>query len=123
MDIASLFQQEVSASDDRGSWTGDVAGEEVTLYAKPLCPKDHEYVRKKGYPDFMTNMPIGAMVHIIAFKAETEDGKKVFKPNAHVPILMRMGQDKIGDIFGELFRDQLDEEDEAKFEERVGNSE
>lgn len=120
MDIAKLFQQEIIASTGRNSWTGLLHGTEVTLYSKPICPQDHQYLRKKHYPDFLQNMPMGAMIELIALKAEDEGGNLVFKPALHVPTLMRMNQDLAADIFAELFGDQLEPETDDQFEERVG---
>jgi len=120
--FAELIRKEVAQSaQDRGTWTGELGGTTVTIYAKPLCPADHEYARKKGYPDFMSNMPMGAMVHLLARKAESEAGSPIFRPNADVPILNKMGQDKIAEIFGELFAGQMEGEDDAAHEERLGN--
>ena len=122
VDFNALIQQEVqSQHEDRGEWSGSLGGQDVTIYAKPLCAADHEYVAKRGHRDFLVNPTIAGMVEMLARKAEDENGNKIFKPNRDVPVLKRLGQDKIGDIFRSLFGDQVEPETADQFEERVGN--
>lgn len=122
VDFSALIQQEVqSQNEDRGEWSGSLGGQDVTIYAKPLCTADHDYVAKRGHRDFLVNPSLAGMVEMLARKAEDESGKKIFKPAKDVPVLKRLGQDKISDIFGSLFGDQMEPESDEEFEERVGN--
>lgn len=124
VDFAALAIEEAqTAAADRSEWNGKLGTTDVTIYAKPLCGADFDYVGKKGYRDFLTNPSMGGMVHLIIRKAETDGGQKCFTPNRDFPVLMKWGQDKVGEIFGELFGDQMDPETEDQFEARVGNSE
>lgn len=112
MDFLELCKKEI-ADAATTSWSGDLGGQEVTLYAKPLTPADNEIVLQK-YPSFNTRFDMGGMCLYIARKAEDSEGNRVFDPVAKsLPLLKRMGQDKIGEIFEGLFKDQLDESDET----------
>lgn len=123
IDFSALVTEEArTASANRSEWTGEIGETEVTLYSKPICGADFDYLAKRGYRDFMANPTIGGMIEMIAHKAETEAGIKCFKPNQHVPLMKRWGTDKIGEIFGELFGDQMEPETDEDFEARVGNS-
>lgn len=123
MDFNALLTAELKTQNEtRTEWSGELGGTPVTLYAKPLCPADHEYVAKKGYRDFLMNPTLPAMAHMIARKAESENGTKAFRPNADVPLLMKLDQDKLSEVFAGLFGDQLEPETEEGFEDRVGNS-
>lgn len=122
MDIAQLITEEARTSAAyRSKWVGAIGGEEVTFYAKPLCAADFEYLAKRGVRDFMVNPTLTGMVEMIIHKAELENGTRVFKPNRDAPIMKKWDQSKIGDIFGELFGEQLEPETEEGFEERVKN--
>lgn len=122
VDFAALVKEEAqTTASTRSEWKGKLGETDVTLYSKPLCPADFDYVGKRGYRDFLTAPSLGGMVELIVRKAETQDGQKCFSPNRDVPVMKRWGQDKVGEIFGELFGDQLDAETEEQFEARVGN--
>lgn len=123
MNIDELLIEEIRASNaDRKSWTGTLGGTTVTMYAKPMCPADFEYVAKRGYRDFLANPTMGGMIEMIVRKAEHEDGKKMFpSPNKTVPLLSKIGNTKVASIFTELFSEDMVSETSDEFEERVGN--
>lgn len=121
VDFSALIREEAKSS-KRTEWSGVLGGENVTLYAKQLTPADNEIVLRK-YPDFNTSMNMAGMAMYIAVKAEDESGKKVFSVNRDLPVLKTLGQDKIGEIFSGLFRDQVEaiDSDADGHEDRVGN--
>lgn len=119
MNIESLLKKEI-ASYGLNEWTGEIGGEEVTLYSKPLSPADNARVLKK-YPNFNTSMEFAGMVEYIIIKAVDADGNRVFTEK-HRPFLSRFNQTKIGEIFNTLFGDQLDEDVGGGHEDKVGNS-
>ncbi len=124
MNIDELLQAEVAqANADLREWSGELGGQDVTIYSKPLCPRDFDYLKKKGHPDFTISPSVSGMVEMIAYKAQDENGAKMFKPNKHVPLLLRVSTKKIGEVFSGLFGDDMESEDDEAFEERVGNSE
>lgn len=127
IDFSALIRSEVQQQGQtRSQWTGQLGGETVTLYSKPLTPADNHQVLGK-YPNFNTSFDMGGMVHYIALKAEDADGNKVFSLTKDGPVLMHVGQDKIQDIFTGLFQKFMDEihepEDQAEksHEARVKN--
>jgi hypothetical protein len=122
VDFSALIREEAqTTSNNRNEWSGEIGGTEVTIYAKPLCPADFDYVGKRGYRDFAVSPSMGGMVELIARKAETESGTKCFKPNSDVAVMKRWGNEKIGSIFAALFGDDLEPETEEQYEARVGN--
>lgn len=122
VDFAALVQEEAQKnSSSRSEWSGKIGDTEVTLYAKPLCPADFDYVGKRGYRDFLTAPSLGGMVELIIRKAESESGVKCFSPNRDSKPMKLWGQDKVGEIFGDLFGDQMESEGDEQFEARVGN--
>jgi len=118
MNIESLLKKEL-ASYGLNEWVGEVGGEEVTLYAKPLSPADNARVTRK-FPNFNNTMEFAGMVEYIVIKAVDSEGNKVFSEKTK-PLLMRLNQTKVGEIFNALFADQLDE-NESDHEDKVGNS-
>lgn len=123
INFAELVTEEAqTARSARTEWTGTMGSETVTLYAKPLCGADFDKLAGKGYRDFMANPTLGGMVLLIAMKAETEAGQKCFNVNRDVKPMKLWNQDKIAEIFGALFGDQLEAETDEEFEARVGNS-
>jgi hypothetical protein len=121
MDLLALIKREI-ASTDRNSWTGEVAGETVTLYAKPFTPAHTKHLRAKGIPDFVSNPSPEGMVEIIVQFSEFESGERAFpKPGVATPVVMRWGMDKISEIFSDLFGMEFSEDDDD-VEDRVGNS-
>lgn len=124
MKIEDLLAAQVRETNaNRNSWTGEIGGSEVTWYAKPLCPKDFEIVSKRGHSGFLSNPTMGGMVEMLLHKIEDDSGTKVFSPNAHRPVMMRIGTSLVSEIFGALFGDDLDVETDDEFGERLGNSE
>lgn len=124
MDITALIKAEVGAySENRGKWVGKIGGAEITLYSRPISPADHNFLRQKGFSDFLMTLPMGAMVELIIRKAEDESGQKVFNRGSHLVPMLEMNHSLIGSMFGELFRDGVAEvidEDADAFESRVG---
>lgn len=118
-DIHKLIKNEIG-SYERLVWSGEIGGENVTLYSKPLTPSDIAYVRK-WHPDFTTQPSPSGMVELIIRKAELDDGTKPFSRGRDKPILERFTNRLIGEIFGALFADQFDEETDEQFEDRVKN--
>lgn len=124
MNWDDLIKAEIAATNNNLSeWTGEFGGTPVTIYAKPLCPADHDAIAKQGYRDFFMNPTMGGMVAMIMRKAQDENGNRIFpKPNVHGPLLHRVGQTKIAEIFTALFGADIEAEDDEAFEARVGNS-
>jgi len=116
MDVEALLKSELS-SYEATSWTGGIGGTEITLYAKPLTSKDISSVRR-NFPDFMTSPSPAGMIHLIMSKASDADENRVFTPK-HRPLLERLKTTLIGEIFTTLFADQLDEDDDEQFGDRV----
>lgn len=125
VDFSALLRAEVRDQGQKLSeWKGELGGQSVTLYSKPLTPADNHQVLGK-YPNFNNSFDMGGMVLYIVLKAQDEDGNLVFSAK-DTPVLMRMGQDKIQEIFGGLFGtfiEEIEDEDtaEAKHEDRVKN--
>ena len=68
------------------------------------------------------NIGMDGMVDLIILKAkDPADGLRAFD-KGDKPILMKLATDKVGEIFAALFGKQLVEDDDEKFEARVGNS-
>lgn len=114
MNLEDALKAEVAY--DSTSWTGQIGGVEVTLYAKPITPKDTEIVSRKH----QNIMSPAAMTEMVALKARDENGKLAFGPKL-LPILKRAKTSLISDIFVGLFSGQLEDETEEEFEERLGN--
>jgi len=118
-DIESLLKAEL-ASYGTSQWTGEIGGQEITLYAKPLSPADNSRVLRK-FPNFNTTMEFGGMVEYIILKATDADGKRVFN-ESHRVLLSRMSSDKVAEIFNGLFGDQLEDDSDEGGDDKVGNS-
>jgi hypothetical protein len=110
VDLNALLKAEIG-SYDNNEWTGEIGGTEVTLYARPLTPKDVQMVRKK-FPDFMEAPEPAAMVNIICSKALDENDNKAFIIGKDGPLLNNIKVSKIGEIFAGLFGDQFDDLDD-----------
>lgn len=109
MDIDKLVSDEAkSLKDDVREWTGEIGGQEVTLYSTPMSPYDGKMVSKKYRHFYDTPCP-SSMSYLICLKAVDENGKKVFKPT-HAPIMERWGLDKIVSISQKLFKGDFEEE-------------
>lgn len=111
-----------STSEEIREWTGKIGGEEVTLYASPLSPKDTAMIDRK-HPGFMERADAEAMVAMLILKVRDQNRKPVFKQH-HKAVMTKWGVSKIADIFGTLWGDSIEEItlDDEEFEERVGNS-
>ena len=104
-------------------WTGKLYedDDEITLAARPLTPADMAQIAR-NHPDFGRNPSLEGMVDLIILKAKDPlDGLRAFD-KGDKPILMKLETDKVGEIFAALFGKQLVEDDDEKFEARVGNS-
>lgn len=122
MDFHALLKKEIADTNRVvNEWTGDFGGETVTLCSKPLTPADNHTVLSK-YPDFNNSMDLEGMAMYIALKAETTGGEKAFSVARDLPLLKRLGQNKVGEIFQALFAGQIDEIDANgdDHEDRVG---
>lgn len=109
--FTDLLSEEV-ASYGTSEWTGALGSATVTLYSTPLSPKTMEAVRRR-YADVMTNPSPAAMVEIIILKALDKDGKRVFNTGEHRVPLNNLDVNKIGEIFGGLFGDSFEDNEEA----------
>jgi hypothetical protein len=118
-DFEKLLAEEV-AGYGLSSWTGEIGGQTVTLYSKPLSPADTDAISKK-HKDFVSSPNFGGMVDAIIRKAVDEDGNKLFNAK-HRPLLLKMQVDKIGDIFSKLFGNQYEDDDEDGIEGMAKNS-
>ena len=117
-DFDALLAAEVSGYEEK-SWTGQLGGGTVTLTAKPLTPADLQFVERK-FKGFTSAPTPEGMVELIIRKARSDD-KQAFIHGKHAALLNRVHMNKIGEIFGALFGDQVtSEEDDEKFEARVG---
>lgn len=117
MDIEGALRSEIGGY-EKSSWTGEIGGMEVTLHATPITARDVERVRRK-FGEAITTP--AAMAEMISIKATDEHGKQVFGPKLR-PLLDRLRTTVIGGMFEGLFGDQLEEETDEGFEDRVGNS-
>lgn len=118
MDFDALLKAEVSGYEEK-TWTGELGGTMVTLTAKPLTPADLQFVERK-FKGFTSAPTPEGMVELIIRKARSNDAQ-AFIHGKHAALLNRVHMNKIGEIFGALFGDQVtSEEDDEKFEARVG---
>lgn len=102
-------------------WTGTLGSKEVTLVSRPITPADLQTLARLGHPEFAKNPTMEGMVEMLILKArDPADGNKAFDKGDR-PVMMKVGTNKIGEIFAALFGNQLAEDSEEGFEERVGN--
>ncbi len=101
-------------------WTGMLGPKEVTLFSRPLNGADMSAITR-AHPDFMKTFSMDGMVDLIIMKARAANGEKAFD-KGNRPMLMKLRTDKIGEIFSALYGNQIAEDDDEKFEARVGNS-
>ena len=114
-----LLLAETKSYDDT-KWTGNLGAKEVTLFSRPLTGADMSAITR-AHPDFMKTFSMDGMVDLIIMKARAPNGEKAFD-KGNRPMLMKFKTDKIGEIFSALYGNQIAEDDDEKFEERVGNS-
>lgn len=118
MNFDELLKEEISGYEDR-SWTGKIGSTDVTLTAKPLTPADLQFVERK-FRGFMSSPTPEGMIALIVRKAQSQ-GSQAFVAGKHEVLLNRVHMNKIGEIFGALFGDQIvSDEGDDKFEARVG---
>jgi hypothetical protein len=118
MNLSELLKSEVGGY-TRSKWEGVLGKEKVTLFALPLSPADTKIILRH-HPEFTNRPDPSAMARAIMLKATDEEGKKVFT-TSDLPILERLQVAKIGEMFGGLFGDQFEENDDVDV--LVGNSE
>lgn len=99
-------------------WSGTIGTKEVTLTARPLTPADMQAIARV-HPNFTMNPSMEGMVDLIILKARA-DGEKAFDKGDRM-LLMKFNTNKIGEIFKALFGNQMTEDDEEAFEDRVKN--
>lgn len=106
---------------DNSEWSGIFGETPVTIYAKPLTAADFMRLGAK-HAGFMTQPSLEGMVDLIIMKAKDANGVTAFD-KGDKPIMLHMASNRIGEIFGALFGEQmemLNEGDEAS-EERAKN--
>jgi hypothetical protein len=117
MDIGALLEGEIGSYAE-AEWSGELNGTTLTLTAKPLTPADMQFVEKM-HKGFSTNPTTDGMIDLIIRKARY-NGETAFVKGKHFALLNRVKVNKIGEIFGALFGDQVTAEDEAALDERAG---
>lgn len=101
-------------------WKGTLGTLEVTLAARPITPADMSAIAR-AHPDFARSPTMDGMIDLIILKAREPDGSRSFD-KGDKPLLTKVGTNKVGEIFSALFGNQMVEDTEEEFEERVGNS-
>lgn len=96
----------------------EMAGEKITLTARPLTPKDMMMVTR-DHPNFQSSPNMEGMVDLLIHKARYDDAPAFDK--ADKPFLMRLPVDKIGAAFAGLFGSQLEADGEDEVEKKKGN--
>lgn len=111
--FSKALKSEIASYED-AEWTGKLGTVELTLTARPLTPADITLIERK-HPGFAGSPTLEGMVDLLIHKArDAEDDTKAFD-KADKTLLMNVETGKIGEIFGELFGDQMDnlDSDEA----------
>lgn len=101
-------------------WKGTLGTLEVTLSARPITPSDMSAIARV-HPDFAMKPTMDGMIDLIILKAREPDGSRSFDKGDKM-LFSKVGTNKVGEIFKALFGEQMTEDDEEAFEERVGNS-
>jgi hypothetical protein len=102
------------------SWTGEINGNEHTMFAKPIRPIDFKALARR-FPELEAKPNSEGMVAMIAFKAQDENGKRMFTQKDEHD-LMTLKTTTIHDIFLTLWGDFWSVEDlEDEHEEAVKN--
>jgi hypothetical protein len=115
----SLLEEVKSYTDTE--WTGALGKREITLVAKPITPADMTII-SRAHPDFGRSPSMEGMVDLIIHKArDPADNQKAFD-RGDKPLVMKLGTDKIAEIFTALFGKQMVEDSDEEFEDRMGNS-
>jgi hypothetical protein len=118
--FSDAIRNEVSSYAD-SEWTGTLGKNTVTIYSKPLTPADLARLGPK-HAGFMSSPTLEGMVDLIILKARDGHSNPAFD-KGDKPVMMRFNTNKIGEIFGALFGEQiemLNEDDDAQ-EERAKN--
>ena len=116
--FSDALRAEVSSYGET-EWNGQLGGVDVKLMSKPITSADMTRIGR-AHPDFTRSPNMEGMVDLLIIKATDDNGDKAFD-KGDKPMLMRIGTNRIGEIFHALFADQLVEDDDEKFEERVKN--
>lgn len=100
-------------ADDRKVFvaTDDDGNEAVKYYAKPLTPKDFQWVQKrhKGFPDRDQSE---AMVDLLIRKVEDKAGEKILTIENKPALMLKGNMDRVSEMFGALFGGDLSEDAE-----------
>lgn len=107
------------AAYEESEWSGEIAGQPVTLYSKPLTTDDLTRISRR-HPGFQQAPSLDGMIDLILLKARDDKGDRAFDKTDR-PLLARLNATKIGSIFGDLFGSQLESQTEEDHEERVKN--
>lgn len=106
IDMKQALMQEVGSYDD-SEWTGKIGAADVVLMAQPLTPADMTQISRK-HPNFTSSPSLEGMIDLMIMKCKDSHGQLAFA-KTNKSLLMRVGTDKIGEIFGELFGAQMEE--------------
>jgi hypothetical protein len=104
---------------ERRSVTVDIAGQSVTLYAKPLTGRDMDRVMAR-HKNFAASPTVEAVIDLLIMKVETDDGEKAFDPTSK-PFLVKMPVEWINRVRAALFPDHDADLSEEAIEEEAGN--
>lgn len=116
--FTDAIKAEVSSYEE-SSWSGELGGVAVKLFAKPITPADMTKIARR-HPDFQSRPDLAGMVDMIILKARDAEGEQAFDVSDR-PFLNRLKGGQIGDIFGGLFGDAFEPETDEAFEERKKN--
>jgi hypothetical protein len=100
-------------------WKGTLGKREITLTSRPITPADMQRI-SRAHPRFTSEPTLEGMIDLIILKVTDENGERAFD-RGDKPMMMRMGSNKIGEIFAALYATQLVQDDDESFEERVKN--
>lgn len=104
---------------ERRSATVEIAGESVTLFAKPLTGADLDRIMAR-HKSFATAPTLAAVIDLLIMKVEDDSGARAFDV-ADKPFLLNMPVHWVNKLRGDLFPDQdVDLSDEA-IEGEMGN--
>jgi len=116
--FSESLREEVSSYAET-EWTGTLGSKEVRLSSRPLTPSDLTRIARQ-HPNFTQQPTMEGMVDLLILKAQDDTGERAFD-KGDKPLMMRMGTNKIAEIFQALFSAQLVDDDDDAFEDRVKN--
>lgn len=90
------------------------------LVSKPITPLDMQAITRV-HRDFASNPNMEGMVDLLIRKARIEGANGPAFDKTDKPFLMRLSTNIIGEIFRNLFGDQLDVDADEDIEEKKGN--